>query len=108
MQLAGAVLGGFLGAPVAAGIAAYVSQFGKGCCRKAKLGPLPLSGYAKYLATLHAVYLGENPLRRPGSGTTGTRRPDSSEPAMAIILDPDEERTSEPPMAVLRTRTKFR
>ena len=86
--LASAVVGGFVGAPVGAGIAAFVCQFSRGYCKKATLGPLPSYGYIKHLAWLRAAYLGENPLRHSGSRTTGTQQQDSSEPAMeAIVLE---------------------
>jgi hypothetical protein len=88
VQLASAVLGGFLGAPAGAGIAALVCQFGKGYCKKGKLGPLPLFGHVKHLAWLRAAYLGENPLRRPPPQTKAAQQQDSPEPVLeAIVLE---------------------
>ena len=59
VQLTGAVLGGFLGAPVGAGIAAILCQGSKGYRKRAKLGPLPTPAYLRRVESLGAVYLGE-------------------------------------------------
>ena len=91
IQIMDVVLGGFLGAAAGAGIGAFVYRVSQGYCKKAKLGPLPGFDYVKPLALLRTAYPGEKTKGRAGSQTPASRHQDSSEPLMAIILEPDEE-----------------
>jgi hypothetical protein len=91
VQLSSAVFGGFVGASLGAGVAAFVCQFTKGYLNKAQLGPLPWFGCWKRLAWLQGTYLGEAPLGRPELQAAGTRQQGPSEElATVFVVEPDE------------------
>jgi hypothetical protein len=102
VRFGSAVLGGFLGAAVGAGIAAFVCQFGKGYRAKAKLGPLPWFAYMRQQASLRDEYFEKIPPRRGESPTAGTLKKESSEPVVAAKILPS---ASPPPAAPPRPRS---